>query len=152
MVPVPTRFTLTAGTGDAQWKLVAFDRALLEAGIGNLNLLKVSSILPPRCTFMERLIIPPGSLTPVAFGTITSEEADATIAAAVAVGVVENTYGVIMEYSGYGTAQEAERIVTEMLHEALSTRGLRPQRVLSKGIDHRVRQVGCALAAVVLWY
>ncbi len=152
MIPVPTKFTLTAGTGDADWKLVAFDRALLEAGIGNLNLVKVSSILPPRCTFMERLIIPPGSLTPVAFGAITSEETDATIAAAVAVGVVENTYGVIMEYSGNGTAEDAERIVTEMLHQALAARGLRPQRVLSKGIDHRVRRVGCALAAVILWY
>jgi arginine decarboxylase len=152
MVPVPTKFTLTAGTGDADWKLVAFDRALLEAGIGNLNLVKVSSILPPRCTFMERLIIPPGSLTPVAFGAITSEETDATIAAAVAVGVVENTYGVIMEYSGNGTAEDAERMVTEMLHQALAARGLRPQRILSKGIDHRVRRVGCALAAVVLWY
>lgn len=131
---------------------MAFDRALMEAGIANLNLVKVSSILPPRCTFMERLIIPPGSLTPVAFGAITSEETDATIAAAVAVGVVENTYGVIMEYSGNGTAEDAERIVTEMLHQALAARGLRPQRVLSKGIDHRVRRVGCALAAVILWY
>ncbi|MBC7104331.1 MAG: pyruvoyl-dependent arginine decarboxylase, partial [Firmicutes bacterium] len=115
MVPVPTKFTLTAGTGDADWKLVAFDRALLRAGIANLNLLKVSSILPPRCTFLENLVIPPGSLTPVAYGAITSEQPDATIAAAVAVGVVEDTYGVIMEYSGYGTAEEAERIVREML-------------------------------------
>lgn len=152
MIPVPTKFMLTAGSGDAERELLAFDRALLRAGIGNLNLVKVSSVLPPRCTFMERLVIPPGSLVPVAYGAITSAETDATIAAAVAVGMVENTYGVIMEYSGYGTAEEAERIVTEMLEKALAARGLKPKKVLSRAVDHQVLKVGCALAAVVLWY
>lgn len=37
---------VTAGTGCATTELGAFDRALYEAGIANLNLIKLSSVIP----------------------------------------------------------------------------------------------------------
>ena len=42
----PTEYRLSSGTGTSPHELVAFDNALLSAGISNYNLLKVSSILP----------------------------------------------------------------------------------------------------------
>ena len=41
------RFFLTSGWGEASTELNAFDAALIKAGIGDTNLVKMSSILPP---------------------------------------------------------------------------------------------------------
>lgn len=38
---------VTSGTGVGQTQLAAFDAALLHAGIGNFNLIKLSSVIPP---------------------------------------------------------------------------------------------------------
>lgn len=40
--------SITFGTGEGQTKLSAFDAALWDAGIANFNLIKLSSIIPPR--------------------------------------------------------------------------------------------------------
>jgi len=155
VLPTPTKFTLLAGSGEAKTPLTAFDEALLVAGLGNLNLLRVSSILPPGSTYVETLSIPEGSLTPTAYGEICSDIPGETIAAAVAVGIGvegESEYGVIMEYSGRCSAAEAEQRVREMAREALEKRGRRVGNILSKGAEHRVKNCGCALAAVALWY
>jgi len=39
------KFYLNAGLGHGDYSLTSFDDALLNAGVGNYNLLKVSSIL-----------------------------------------------------------------------------------------------------------
>ena len=38
MLPVPELFTLVVGRGEGKKKLTAFDSALLDAGVGNMNL------------------------------------------------------------------------------------------------------------------
>ena len=51
---VPKKIFLTRGTGVNREKLTSFELALREAGIASLNLIKVSSILPPNCEFVDR--------------------------------------------------------------------------------------------------
>jgi hypothetical protein len=47
LVPVPSRFFVTSGKGiNKTSELNAFDLALLQAGIGEQNLVNVSSVLP----------------------------------------------------------------------------------------------------------
>ena len=48
MTKTVTMAAATAGHAEGGTTLNAFDNALLAAGIGNINLIKVSSILPPR--------------------------------------------------------------------------------------------------------
>ncbi len=152
MLPTPNVFKLVAGSGESISPLNAFDQALLEAGAGNVNLLKVSSILPPRAVFDENISLPPGSLVPVAYGTLTSSKQGATIAAAVAVGIPEEGFGVIMEYSGYVSKKEAEDIITGMVKEAFQTRNLKLTECLVKAIEHRIIETGSVFAGVILWY
>ncbi|MEW5762572.1 MAG: arginine decarboxylase, pyruvoyl-dependent [Bacillota bacterium] len=152
MLPTPTKFALVAGRGEGVTKLVAFDNALLDAGIGNLNLIRVSSILPPGARRAARLAIPPGSLVPTAYGAITSTEPGETIAAAVAVGLAPPSYGIIMEYSGRTGRDEAARLVEEMLLAAFAARGITPAATEVRAVEHTVVRTGCALAAVILWY
>jgi arginine decarboxylase len=153
LLATPCKFTLVAGRGEGGRPLNAFDAALVEAGIGNLNLLRVSSILPPSAQLTRNLEIPPGSLTPTAYGFITSSQPGQVIAAAIGVGISgPDSYGVIMEFEGYCTKNEAEDSVRKMVEEGFQRRGLTLQEVHVLGIDHRVEVVGSVMAAAVLWY
>mgnify|MGYP000984403822 FL=1 len=152
MLPTPTKFTLVAGSAEGPSRLNAFDNALLAAGIGNLNLLKVSSILPPGCQKVEKLDIPPGSLTPTAYGSALSTQKGERIAAAVGIGFSADSYGVIMEYSGSCSKEEAEKTVEQMVRAAFVERGVPLVKVETQATDHVVQENGCAFAAVALWY
>jgi arginine decarboxylase len=152
LLPYPTKFSLFAGDAEGPVELNAFDAALLKAGIANVNLLKISSILPPGAEYCEKLEIPEGSLVPTAFGTIVSGEQGDLIAAAVSVGRSKDGYGVIMEYAGRATKEEAASQVKQMVEHAFKVRGLALDEVMVKSVDHVVERIGCAFAAVALWY
>jgi arginine decarboxylase len=152
LLPLPKKYFVTAASCEGRTELTAFDGALLKARVGNTNLLRVSSILPPACEYDPDLTIPPGSLVPIAYGAITCKEKGVTIAAAVAVGIARNNFGVIMEFSGRCTKEEAEAKVTEMVKEAFEIRGLELDEIKTAACDHIVENIGCAFAAVPLWY
>ncbi|HHV52390.1 MAG: arginine decarboxylase, pyruvoyl-dependent [Synergistales bacterium] len=154
MLPLPTLYMLVVGKGEGKKKLTAFDVALLDAGIGNMNLLRVSSVLPPGCTLASRLDIPAGSLLPVAYGSITSDVPGERIAAAIGVGVPEDPAlsGMIMEFSAFTSADEASLRVEEMVREAFAFRGYPLKEVKVKAIEHVVDECGAVIAACPLFY
>ncbi|PKM81061.1 MAG: arginine decarboxylase, pyruvoyl-dependent [Firmicutes bacterium HGW-Firmicutes-14] len=152
MLPTPKKYFLTAAAAEGKSKLTAFDNALLKGRIGNINLIRVSSILPPEAGIDENLEIPPGSLVPTAYGSIISDVPGETISAAVAVGLSEDSFGVIMEFSGKCPKEKAEEIIKEMVREAFETREKPLKEIKVASVEHRVEKIGCALAAVPLWY
>jgi len=152
VLPLPKKFFVTAGSSEGTTALTAFDGALLNARVGNTNLLRVSSILPPGCEFEPDLVIPPGSLLPIAYGSITSSEPGDMISAAVGVGIKKNSFGVIMEFSGKCSKKEAEEQVVRMVEEAFAMRNLELDEVKVAAVEHTVMNIGCAFAAVPLWY
>lgn len=151
MLPTPKKYSLVAGSAEGRTPLTAFDKALLNAGVGNLNLIRVSSILPPGTAYVERPEIPPGSLTPIAYGYTTSDVSGELISAAIAVGIGDS-FGIIMEFGGKCTAREAEERVTQMVREAFEARGIPLAEVKAKSVEHRVDKVGCTFAGAALWY
>ena len=152
MLPTPSKFSVVAGSAEGETRLTAFDKALLDAGIGNLNLIRISSVLPPGCEYSPKVEAAPGSLLPAAYGTLVSDEQGETIAAAIGVGLSPDAQGMIYEYSCKGGREEAEEAVADMLREAFAARGLRLQRSLIKGVERRVERVACVVAAAPLWY
>ncbi|HHV35710.1 MAG TPA: arginine decarboxylase, pyruvoyl-dependent [Syntrophomonadaceae bacterium] len=154
MMRTPELYTMVAAAAEGKKELTAFDQALLKAGVGNVNLITVSSILPPGAEFVEKLEFPPGSLLPIAYGSITSSEPGSLIAAAVAVGIgpEKNEFGVIMEFSGYCTRQEAENEVKQMVTEAFQYRGRELIEIKVAGVEHRVVCCGSVFAGIPLWY
>ncbi|MBE3590997.1 MAG: arginine decarboxylase, pyruvoyl-dependent [Firmicutes bacterium] len=152
MLPTPKIVKLAAGAGEGGTKLTAFDKALLTAGIGNLNLIKVSSILPPACEYREEFEVPPGSLTPTAYGALMSDRPGELIAAAVGLGFSHDDYGVIMEFTGYCDRDEAAARVKAMVEEGFAVRGKELKQVIVRAVDHRVERFGAVVAAAVLWY
>ena len=102
MTKTVTMAAATAGHAEGGTTLNAFDNALLAAGIGNINLIKVSSILPPEVPVIDLPKIKPGALIPTAYAAMTSETPGETVAAAVGYAVPDDPAknGVIMEFHG----------------------------------------------------
>ncbi len=152
MLPTPRKVKLVAAGAEGPTPLNAFDNALLAAGIGNLNLIRVSSILPPGCAHEADFEVPPGSLTPTAYGYLTSTEAGEEIAAAIGIGFSEDDYGVIMEFEGRTGRAEAEEAVARMVRDGFAARRKRLRELQVLAATHRVEHCGAVLAAAVLWY
>ena len=142
----------TAGHAEGGTTLNAFDNALLAAGIGNINLIKISSILPPDVPVVDLPKIKPGALVPTAYAAITSETPGETVTAAVGYALPDDPTknGVIMEFHGVTTRDEAERQIRAMLDEAFRVRGEPIAEMRVVAVDHRVERIGCALAAITL--
>lgn len=153
IIPVPDAYFLVTGCSEGYMPLNAFDGALLNAGIGDTNLLKISSIIPPGATRIEPLKPPAGALIPSAYSSITSTVKGQTISAAVAAVFPEDPAqpGLIMEYSAAGSPEETERICRDMAGHGMEMRGQKVSRFESVSISHQVENVGAAFAAVVLW-
>lgn len=152
MLPTPKKFFLAAGSAEGENHLNAFDNALLKGKVGNINLIRVTSILPPGVQYCPEMEIPPGSLVPTAYGYIISDVPGELISAAVGVGFSKDSFGVIMEFSGKCNKAEAERAVERMLIEAFKNRGMELVDTKIAATEHRVVKIGCSLAAVPLWY
>ena len=150
-VPV-TKAAGTAGNAEGSTPLNAFDNALLAAGIGNINLIKVSSILPPGVDLVPLPKIKLGAVVPTAYAAMTSEVPGEVVAAAVGWARPHDPKknGVIMEFHDKATREEAERMIVHMLEEAFRVRGQRIRDFRVFAVEHRVERTGCALAAVTL--
>jgi arginine decarboxylase len=147
-----TKASATAGCAEGGTALNAFDNALLAAGIGNVNLIKISSIVPPEVDIVALPRIRPGALVPTAYAAITSETPNETIAAAVgyALPVDRSRAGVIMEYHDRTDRATAERAIRAMLIEAFAVRGEAIRELEVVAVEHTVGKIGCALAAMTL--
>ena len=153
IIKTPTHYFLVFGASEGFTPLNAFDGALLSAGIGDTNLVKMSSIVPPRCQQISPVRLPPGSLVPTAYASITSDVPGELISSAVAVALPKEPHyaGLIMEYSARGSRAEIEETVRRMALEGMKLRMREIKDLHSIAIEHRVQKVGATLAAVVLW-
>jgi len=149
----PTQYFLVSGASDGYTPLNAFDGALLRAGIGNTNIVKMSSIVPPHCKLVAPIALPPGALVPTAYAAITSDVPGEIISAGIAVALPEdeNQNGLIMEYSAKEERAKIEEIVRNMAVEGMKLRGWKIKDLKSIAIEYKVKKIGAALAAVVLW-
>jgi arginine decarboxylase len=149
----PTHYFMAFGAAEGFTPLNAFDGALLCAGIGDLNLIKMSSIVPPHCLLTAPARLPLGSLTPMAYASMISEKPGEMIASAVAVAMPKdpNLPGLIMEYSGRGTKIEIEGMVWHMVLEGIKQRKREIIDIKIAAVEHTVRRIGATVAAVVLY-
>jgi arginine decarboxylase len=138
MWEVPQEVWLTSGIGEGSTRLNSFDKALFDAGIGNLNLMKVTSILPARAKIVdlrqsgEQVDIPFGCLVPTVYTTVSSDVPGQKIACGLVLAVPDdrNVNGVIFEVSMVGTRDEVSNILDGMAEEAMKLRRMRNFKVV----------------------
>lgn len=156
MVRTPDSYCLVAGAAEGNTSLNAFDNALLEAGVGDTNLMRMSSILPPEAERVDisEFELPKGGLIPLAYAHIDSDKPGEWISSAVAVGIPEDPTeaGVIMEFEDHCRLPEVEKVVRKMIEDAFEYRKRALKEIKVMGIEHQVQSCAATFAGVVLWY
>ena len=151
----PKKFLITSGIGHSKNQLVAFDNALINAKISNYNLLKVSSILPAGAKCVKKIDLKEGSPLLTAYARIDSNIPGTRIATAVgaAIPCSKKDIGVIMEFSGYCTAKEAEDTIKEMCAEAMENHGIPFSEIIVSSIDTVVEsnEYTSLISAISFW-
>jgi|TARA_R100000963_G_C4643665_1_gene107443 arginine decarboxylase len=156
MVKTPNLYCLVSGAAEGNTRLNAFDNALLEAGVGDTNLMRMSSICPPGAQEVSRdeITLPKGGLIPLAYATIDSQTPQMWIASAIAIGIPEDPSepGVIMEFEDHTRLEYVENIVEQMVVDAFEYRNRKLKEIKKVGVEHQVEKCGSTFAAAVLWY
>lgn len=151
MYEQPKLVCLASGAAEGDSELTAFDNALRKAGIGDVNLIRVSSIVPPGAAIAPLPDLPVGALTPAAYAKVVSTVPGRRVAACVGVGWTPRG-GVLMEASDVDlTAEEIEERTRAMVEEGMRVRGLEPFELHLVSAEHTVERIGSAVAAAVLW-
>jgi arginine decarboxylase len=123
---IPKKVFLTKGVGRHRERLQSFELALRDAGIAMLNLVSVSSIVPPGCKVVAKEKglpeLSPGQITFAVLARIDSCEPHRLMAASIGLALPsdKNTYGYISEHHAYGQTDQvagdyAEDLAATML-------------------------------------
>lgn len=127
---VPKQLFLTNGVGHHTERLESFELALKNAGISHLNLVSVSSIIPPGCRIISRQQgerqLSAGEITFAVLAKLQSNEPHRILAASIGIALPRDhdMYGYLSEHESFGqTAQEAgdyaEDLAASMLASSL---------------------------------
>ncbi len=115
----PSKFFLTKGIGTGDYRLLAFEMALRDAGISPYNLVTVSSIIPPNCELISKeegiKMIEHGSIVFLVLSRVDSSKKNERITASLGLAIPENRnhYGYISEYDDKGVEPEAAAKLVE---------------------------------------
>ncbi|WP_407380656.1 pyruvoyl-dependent arginine decarboxylase [Methanobrevibacter sp.] len=115
------RIAIVSGKDEGPTKLNAFDNALSKAGIGDVNLIKVSSMLSENAEICDLPKLKPGAMVNYVLSRITSDNPGDIITAVVAVAIGEEL-GCVVETSGINKnpenlVKEAEEMVRYMMEK-----------------------------------
>ncbi|MFC1499938.1 pyruvoyl-dependent arginine decarboxylase [Candidatus Zixiibacteriota bacterium] len=125
---VPTKMFLTKGVGIHREELQSFELALRQAGVQFLNIVSVSSILPPKCEIISRdkglKLLQPGQIAFCVMAKTSSNEPSRHIAASIGVAIPSDkeTYGYLSEHHTYGkTAEQAGEYAEDLAAAMLAS-------------------------------
>jgi arginine decarboxylase len=105
---IPKYFFLTKGVGKHKERLQSLELALRDAGIHHVNIVNVSSIIPPGCELIARekglKMIRPGEITFVVWDKYSTDEPHRLIAASIGVAIpsAEDNYGYLSKHHSFG--------------------------------------------------
>jgi len=129
-IVIPSKVFLTKGEGQHKEKLASFEQALREAAIAPFNLVKTSSIFPPRCKLCSKeeglKLLTPGQIVFLVMSECATDEAHRLISASVGLAIPNSPdhYGYLSEHHSFGqkekeAGQYAEDLAAYMLATTL---------------------------------
>jgi len=125
---VPTEVFFTKGVGKHKNRLQSFELALRHAGIEKCNLVRVSSIFPPKCKIIPKnrglAKLQPGQITYVVLAEASTNEPSRLVGAAIGLAQPSSgkRYGYISEEHGFGmTEKRLADLVEDMAASMLAT-------------------------------
>jgi len=120
---IPKEFFITSGKAlSTVSELNAFDMALEKAGIGQCNLVPVSSIIPPKCQEIEGKEIPIGAITYTVIARIEGKGGERIGAGIAWTWEKSKRYGLVMETSGHMDEKSIKDMLEGKLREMAKVR------------------------------
>lgn len=127
---VPKKIFFTKGVGKHKERLTSFELALRDAGIASQNLVRVSSIFPPRCKVITRKeglkYLDHGEVVFSVIAENSTREPHRLVVSSIGVAIPadRDTYGYLSEHHSFGETEDqageyAEELAAEMLATTL---------------------------------
>ena len=143
------KIAIVSGKDEGPTKLNAFDNALTDAGIGDVNLIKVSSMLAGNAKIEELPQLKPGSMVNCVLSEVTSDTPGDKITAVIAIAIGEKL-GCVVETTGINKTEEelikeAEMMVTYMMEK----RGVEIKEMKVESSTTTVEKTASVVASVV---
>lgn len=143
------KIAIVTGKDEGPTKLNAFDNALSNAGIGDVNLIKVSSMLSGNTEIKELPHLKLGSMVNCVLSEITSDNPGDEITAVIALAIGEEL-GCVVETTGVNKKEEdlideAKFMVTYMMEK----REVEIKELIVKKSTTTVKEIASVVASVV---
>ena len=143
------RIAIVCGKDEGPTKLNAFDNALSDAGIGDVNLIKVSSMLAGNAEIVELPKLKPGAMVNCVLSEITSDAFGEEITAVVAVAIGESL-GCVVETTGTNkNIKDLEEEAEFMVRYMMEKRGVEIDDLIIKSSSATVENIASVVASVV---
>lgn len=149
---IPRRFFITSGKAISQvTDLNAFDRALIQAGIGEQNLVYVSSVIPVGARQVGRTKLPMGAITHTVLAQMRGSEGE-TISSGISYAYRRDGLGgYVAEGHGYMNSRAMRQILQWKMEEMAKLRDieLHPIRYRIEEISIPMDNYGACISALV---
>lgn len=143
------KIAITSGKSEGPSKLNAFDNALLDAGIGDVNLIKVSSIIPADSKFVELPLLTPGAMTNCVLAHANSSKSGDLITAVIVVAISDDL-GCVVEHSDVNKdPEEVKEYALFMAMEMMKVRNMEIKEIIVEEKSHVVENQASVVAAII---
>ena len=143
------KIAIVSGKDEGPTKLNAFDNALSDAGIGDVNLIKVSSMLAGNAEIVDLPALKPGAMVNCVLSAVTSDVFGEEITAVVAVAIGERL-GCVVETTGRDkNPDDLKAEAKEMVEYMMDKRGEKIRNLLIESSTTTVREIASVVASVV---
>lgn len=143
------KIAIVSGKDEGPTKLNAFDNALSDAGIGDVNLIKVSSMLSGNAEIIDLPTLKAGSMINCVLSEVTSDVPGDEITAVIAL-AIGDTLGCVVETTGIN--KKEEDLIDEakfMVNYMMEKREVEIKELIVKTATTTVIEIASVVASVV---
>jgi len=131
------------GKSEGKTLISSFDKALIEAGIHNFNLIPLSSVIPQGATVRDvgtyKFFHNIGDILYVVISSFSSDKSNTQISAGLG-WVQTKEGGLFIESKGEYSRKECEEEISRGLKEMMSARGWKGE-IKMRVVSHKVREI-----------
>lgn len=143
------KIAIVSGKDEGPTKLNAFDNALSNAGIGDVNLIKVSSMLSGNAKIQKLPKLKAGAMVNCVLSEVTSDNPGDVITAVIAVAIGEEL-GCVVETNGIN--EDTNELIDEakqMVNYMMEKRDVEIKELIIEFSTTTVESIASAIASVV---
>ena len=143
------KIAIVSGKDEGPTRLNAFDNALSDAGIGDVNLIKVSSMLGKNTQVKNLPKLKAGAMVNCVLSSVTSSKPGDTITAVVGIAIGEEL-GCVVETTG--TNKDKQELIYEakfMVNYMMEKRGIEIKEHIVEAVSTTVENIASVVASVV---